>query len=62
MKIFRTNINSIKNGILKELFPKSKFTRIINEIWEIDNHYQIKNNFIIKIDNRIKGYCLKEYN
>ena len=62
MKTYKTNQESINKGILLQLADND-----IKNIWQhpVSKYYEIfdnNNNFSLVIkDNRIKGYCLKEY-
>lgn len=61
MTKYKTNQASIDKGILKELINDywSKFNNG-KEYWHCEEKLTYMKYTIVKIDNRIKGYCLKE--
>lgn len=61
MQLYKTNQESIDKGILKQLFPNHSIITERNKLAEIYKDNQWMNKIAeVKIDNRIKGYCLKE--
>ncbi|WP_338988173.1 hypothetical protein [Spiroplasma endosymbiont of Dasysyrphus albostriatus] len=61
MKIFKVNQESINKGIINKYFGFDIVTtELVAEVIKRTNLIKI-DNIIFKLDNRIKGFCLNEY-